>query len=134
MGGMPLPAGAAPPPETPGVGALAPGTPGFAPGIAGLAPAAPGAPATAGRGGTWFAGRPLAVGGPDAPTLGALGGVTFGLFAPTPGPAADACGFGRCGLGCPDPAPGVGGVTRDIKASIQSASRRVSCASRSNDT
>jgi hypothetical protein len=122
IGGMFAPAAGAPPPDTPGVAGLAaPGRlddAGFAPGTPGLAPGVDVAPP--GRGGTMFAGRPAPVGGAEPPTVGALGGVTFGLFAPTPG-AADACGFvGRCGFGCPDPAPGVGGVTRDINASIRS--------------
>src|SRR5688572_15802848 len=87
MGGKVL--AVAPPPETPGAAGLA------APGRLELG-RAPGAPAPAGRGGTWFAGRPAPVGGADAPTDGALGGVAFGLFAPTPGAAA--CGLlGRCG-------------------------------------
>src|SRR5687768_6744716 len=85
MGGMLLPA---PPPDVPAAGGLTP--PGrFELGFAPVAPAPPG------RGGTVFAGRPAPVGGADAPTAGALGGVTFGLFAPTPGAAA--CGLvGRC--------------------------------------
>ncbi len=68
-------------------------------------------------GGTLFAGTPPLVGGALAPTLGALGGVTFGLFAGIPGAVdgADACGVeGRCGFGCPEGAPGAGGVIRDI--------------------
>src|SRR2546423_1010485 len=97
MGGMPVA----------GAGAV-PGPPAEA---GGLAEGVVGPP---GRTGTLFAGMPPAVGGPDAPTLGAFGVVTFGLFAATPG--ADACGVvGRCGLGCPDGAPGAGGVIRDIE-------------------
>src|SRR5688572_23887530 len=65
-------------------------------GRAGVAPAGRAAPVL---GETLFAGCPAAVGGPLAPTVGAFTGVTFGLFAPTPGPVAGAepCGVGRCG-------------------------------------
>src|SRR5687768_3422632 len=119
IGGMVLPA--PPPVGAPPAGGLA------APGRFELGLAPPGAAPPPGRGGTMFAGRPAPVGGAEAPTVGALGGVTFGLFAPTPGAADDdACGFvGRCGLGCPDPAPGVGGVTRDMGASIPSRSTQL---------
>jgi len=93
MGGMlEVAAGAAPPPEAPG--GLAAGAPGVV-GRAGAADAV-----ALGFTGTLFAGTPAAVGGPLAPTLGAFTGVTFGLFAATPG--ADACGAGvagRCGFG-----------------------------------
>jgi hypothetical protein len=59
--------------------------------------AAPGAAVAFGFTGTLFAGIPLAVGGAEAPTLGALGVVTFGLFAGAPGAAALDCG--RLGFG-----------------------------------
>src|SRR4051812_28429011 len=96
IGGMPpvvevVDAAPPPLPAAEAAGLAVPGAPGvtcvFGPGATGIG-ALPAPPAPLGGitfGGTLFAGTPPLVGGALAPTLGALGGVTFGLFAGIPG-------------------------------------------------
>src|SRR5689334_13546802 len=80
---------------------------------------------------TLLAGAPLAVGGALAPTLGALGVVTFGFCAGIPGfccccpaagvPAGDAAGRLFGSFGEPEGVEGEGGVMRDIGAILNSS-------------